>query len=250
MHRYAHVNGLRMYYELHGRGEPLLLLHGQFASAGMFAKVLPELAAGRQVVVPEQQGHGHTADIDRPLRFEQMADDTAALLRELKITSAEVFGYSTGGTVALHLAVRHAELVRKLAVSSAVFNMDGYNPEIKAGLRNASPDGFPPIVRESYERVAPDPAAWPSLVAKAAEQAANQPPLQAEDLSRITVPALVMIAEHDVVRIEHAKKLARLLNTKLVMHFNSDHSSYVTERPEVLLSKLESFFGLPARDVR
>jgi pimeloyl-ACP methyl ester carboxylesterase len=91
------VNNLDMYYEVHGTGERLLLLHGQFASIGMFSKILPALAQSRRVVAVEQQGHGHTADIDRPLRFEQMADDTAALLRQIGFGASDVYGYSTGG---------------------------------------------------------------------------------------------------------------------------------------------------------
>ena len=108
---YASVNNLDMYYEIHGAGEPLLLLHGQFASIEMFSKILPALAQSRRVVAVEQQGHGRTADIDRPLRFEQMADDTAALLEQIGIDTADVYGYSTGGWVALQLAVRHPAMV-------------------------------------------------------------------------------------------------------------------------------------------
>ena len=106
--KYASVNGLKMYYEIHGTGRPLVLLHGAFG----LATVYPALAKDRQVIAVELQGHGHTGDIDRPLTCEQMADDTAALLTELKIEQADVFGYSMGGTVGLALAIRHPKLAQ------------------------------------------------------------------------------------------------------------------------------------------
>lgn len=242
---YASVNNLDMYYEVHGTGEPLLLLHGQFASIGMFAKILPTLAQSRRVVAVEQQGHGHTADIDRPLRFAQMADDTAALLQHIGIDSSDVYGYSTGGWVALHLAVRHAAMVRKLAVSSAAYDIDGYLPQIRQGLLNPDPDAFPAIIRESYERVAPKPGEWRTLVAKAGEQAGAERGLTAAQLSSIMAPALVMVAENDVIRPEHARELARLLRTELVIVPHSDHSSYVVGDTTALLSNLRTFFNLP-----
>lgn len=242
---YASVNDLDMYYEVQGTGEPLLLLHGQFASTGMFSKIVPALAQSRRVVAVDQQGHGRTADIDRPLRFAQTADDTAALLRQIGIDACDVYGYSTGGWVALQLAVRHPAMVRKLAVSSTAYDIDGYLPQIRQGLRNPDPDAFPAIVRESYERVAPNPGGWRTLVAKAGEQAGAERGLTAAQLSSIAAPALVMAAENDVIRPEHSRELARLLRTQLVIIPNSDHSSYVVGDTAVLLSNLRTFFNGP-----
>ena len=241
---YALINGLGMYYEVHGTGQPLLLLHGQFGTIGMFASLIPELARTRTVVAVEQQGHGRTRDIDRPLRFHQMADDTALLLEHLGIDKTDVYGYSTGGTVALHLAVRHPEKVGKIAISSAVYDLDGYLPEIQAGLLNPRPDAFPPAVREAYEAVAANPGAWPALVAKAGEQAAGDSGLTAGELQAIKAPALVMTAERDVIRPGHVQDLARLLGTEPVVLPDSDHASYVVDGREVLLSQLRPFFGL------
>src|SRR5215211_8561608 len=113
---YLALNGLEMYYEVHGVGDPLVLCHGGMSTLGDFQRIIPALAAHRQVIAVERQGHGHTADIDRPLRFEHMADDTAALLRHLGIAQCDVFGYSVGGTVALELALRHAAVVRRLVL--------------------------------------------------------------------------------------------------------------------------------------
>src|SRR5438093_13062578 len=122
---YAAVDGLAMYYEVHGSGDPLVMLHGGLSTVGEFHGIVPTLAQRRRVIAVERQGHGRTADIERPFSFEQWADDTAALLRHLGVGPADVFGYSVGGTVALELAVRHPELVRKLALSAAVYSMDG-----------------------------------------------------------------------------------------------------------------------------
>lgn len=238
---YVVVNGLAMYYEIHGTGFPLVLLHGAFATIDMFATLLPQLASTRQIIAVELQGHGHTADIERELRFEYLANDTAALLAHLGIEQANVFGYSLGGGVALYLALRHPGLVRKLALASTCYNIDGYYPQIREGLTHATPEGFPPAMREAYERVAPDPKGWPALVAKLAQQAASPGGLRPEDLQAIKVPALVLVADGDIIRPEHAKDLARLLHTDLVVIPNSDHASYLAEPSRVLLAHLRAF---------
>src|SRR6266540_2143084 len=121
---YAPVNGLSMYYEIHGDGPPLLLLHGAYMTIEMMGPIVPGLAESRQVIAVEQQGHGHTADIDRPISYEQMADDSAALLGYLEVERADVVGYSMGGGVALQLAVRHPAVVRKMVVASASYRSD------------------------------------------------------------------------------------------------------------------------------
>ena len=114
---YAPVNGLNMYYEIHGTGQPLVVLHGSFMTIELMGQLVPGLARSRQVIALELQGHGHTADIDRPITYEQLADDTAALLRHLGIGNADVYGYSLGGGVALQVAMRHPALVREVRQS-------------------------------------------------------------------------------------------------------------------------------------
>src|SRR5215216_4201762 len=125
---YAEVNGLEMYYEIHGTGEPLILLHGGVGAIEMFGEVLPLLAEGRQVIAADLQAHGRTADIDRPLSFESMADDIAALIEHLGFEKADVMGYSLGGGVALQTAIRHPELVNKLVLISTAFQRNGMRP--------------------------------------------------------------------------------------------------------------------------
>src|ERR687893_588294 len=127
---YAPVNGLNMYYEIHGTGQPLILLHGAYMTIDAMGEVVPGLAETRQVIAVELQGHGRTADVDRPLTYEQMDDDVAALIGHLGIEQADIFGYSMGGVVALQVALRHQEVVRKLVVASASYTSDGMHPEL------------------------------------------------------------------------------------------------------------------------
>src|SRR5829696_8001190 len=133
---YAPVNGLQMYYEIHGNGEPLVLLHGAFGAIDLWGPILTTLAEHHQVIAVEFQGHGHTADIiDRPLGYEQLADDVAAVMKHLAIAQADIVGHSMGGTTGLQVAIRHPELVRKLVAISANYSSDGYYPELLAGLQ-------------------------------------------------------------------------------------------------------------------
>jgi len=124
--KHAAVNGLEMYYEIHGEGEPLILLHGGAGAIEMFGEVLPLLAEGRRVIAVDLQAHGRTADIDRPMTFEAMADDVAALIEHLELGAADVMGYSLGGGVALRTAIQHPEVVRKLVLVSTPFRRDGW----------------------------------------------------------------------------------------------------------------------------
>lgn len=241
---YKKVNGLHMYYEIHGSGEPLILLHGQFATASMFYPILDELASHRQVVLIEQQGHGHTADINRPLSFAQMGLDTAELLSQLEITEADVFGYSGGGTVALQLAKSNPYLIRKLALASTVYSMDGYFPYIVEGLKHASAEGFPSQMKQEYERVAPHPENWSKLITKGAEMANHADKgdfLEPMQLQQITAPVLLVIGDNDIIRPEYAHKMAELLHTKLVV-VTGDHASYIATQPQSLLGHLTNFF--------
>jgi pimeloyl-ACP methyl ester carboxylesterase len=135
------VNGLDMYYEVHGDGQPLVLLHGAFSGIGSsFAKALPGLAETRRVVALEMQAHGHTADIDRPLSLEQMAEDTVACLEYLGIDRADFFGYSTGAAIALRVAIGHPDVVGKLVLSSVTYPLDGIHPALMEGLGEMTPE--------------------------------------------------------------------------------------------------------------
>src|SRR5688572_26265757 len=165
---YAPVNGLEMYYEIHGTGQPLVLLHGAFSAIGTsFGALLPGLAQSRQVIGLDLQAHGRTADIDRPLTLEQMADDAAAAIRYLGAEPADLFGYSMGAAVALRVTLRHPELVRKLVFASATFNLAGVHPGLMDGLGEMTPDMmFGSPWHDEYMRIAPHPENFATLFAK------------------------------------------------------------------------------------
>jgi len=246
---YKTIGDLKMYYEIHGETHedklPLLLLHGEFATADMFGELLPALK-GRQVIVPEQQAHGHTIDIDRPLSFRQMAEDTAELLKQLNIEKVDVLGYSGGGSVALHLAVYHPEMVGKLALASAAYSLDAYYPEITVGLQNPDPDAFPPELREAYDKAAPLPENWDQLVYKTADMAntdSKMDVLTEAQLKGITCPVLLIVGDQDIIQPEYAEHMAALLHTDLVM-VPGDHASYIAFEVGPLVEQLKPFFDL------
>jgi pimeloyl-ACP methyl ester carboxylesterase len=161
---YAPVNGLSMYYEIYGEGRPLVLLHGAYMTIDMLGALLPGLAAKRRVIAAEQQGHGHTADVDRPIIYEQMADDTAALLAHLGVGDADIVGYSMGGGTALQLAIRHPAVVRKLVVASASYTSDGVLSVAREMFPSITPELFAGSpIEEAYQRTAPHPGDFPKL---------------------------------------------------------------------------------------
>src|SRR3712207_5653268 len=209
---YASVNGLDMYYEVHGVGQPLVLLHGAFSAIGTsFGRVLPELAKTRRVIAFEMQAHGRTADIDRPLSVEQMADDAVAALRQLGIEDADFFGYSMGAGVALQVAIRHPDVVRKLVLASVTYNKSGVHPGLMEGLENMRPEdmaGSP--WHEEYTRIAPNPQDFATLCAKKTQMARETQDWPAETIESIKVPTLLIIGDSDIVRPEHAVEMFRL----------------------------------------
>jgi pimeloyl-ACP methyl ester carboxylesterase len=209
---FAEVNGLNMYYEIHGTGQPLVVLHGAYMTIETMGEIVPSLAETRQVIAVELQGHGHTADIDRPFSYEQMADDVSALLAEIGIEKADVFGYSMGGGVALQIAVRHPEVVRKLVVASASYTSDGMYPELLAMIPTITPEAFAGSpIEEAYLRTAPNPEDFPNLVAKLKQLDMEPFAWPPEDIQGIAAPTLLIIGDSDAIRPEHAVEMFRLL---------------------------------------
>jgi pimeloyl-ACP methyl ester carboxylesterase len=210
---YAQVNGLNMYYEIHGTGRPLVLLHGNLSTIDVdFGRIIPALAKTRQVIAVEQQAHGHTADIDRPLTIQNWTDDTAALLRSLDVTGADVFGYSSGSAVALQLAIDHPSLVRKLILASTSYRLDGLRPKVLGGIEQIQPEhlaGTP--FEQAYARVAPRPEDWPVLIEKVKQMDSELPDWPAETIKNLGKPVLLVIGDSDIVRPEHAVEMFRLL---------------------------------------
>ena len=212
-HGYAPVNGLQMYYEVHGSGRPLVLLHGTLSTIGVdFGGIILSLAKGRQVIGVEQQAHGHTADIDRPLSIRHWADDTAALLGHLGIGRADLFGYSSGSAVAFQLAVDHPELVGRLVLASFSYRLDGLHPGLMDSLQGLKPEHLAgtPFERD-YARIAPNPGDWPKLIEKITQMEHDLPEWSADDLRDLAAPTMLVIGDSDIVQPEHTVELFRLL---------------------------------------
>jgi pimeloyl-ACP methyl ester carboxylesterase len=208
---YAPVNGLQAYFEIHGSGEPLLLLHGAYMTIEMMEPLLSGLADTRQVIVAEQQGHGRTVDIDRPITYEQMADDMAALLRHLELDGADVVGYSMGGGIALQLAIRHPGLVRRLVVASAGYSSDSMHPEALAMFPSITPELFAGSpIEAAYLKTAPNPDDFPKLVEKLKILDTTSFAWPQEDVRAIAAPTLIVLGDSDGVRLEHAVELFKL----------------------------------------
>jgi pimeloyl-ACP methyl ester carboxylesterase len=211
---YATVNGIRLYYEVRGTGRPLILLHGGLGAIEMFGPNLPALAAGRQVIAVDLQGHGRTADIDRPIRPDLMADDIAALSRHLGLERADVMGYSLGGGVALHLAIRHPALVQRLVVVSTAFRRDGYYPEI-LGMQAQVDASMAEAMKQTpmyqlYAGIAPRPEDWPRLLDKMGALMKVDYDVSNE-IAGIRAPTLVVAGDADIFPPSHAVELFGLL---------------------------------------
>ena len=216
---YVPVNGLKMYYEIHGSGRPLVLLHGNLSTIGTsFGKVLPRLASTRRIIAVEQQGHGHTADIDRSFSIEQWAQDTIALLRHLRTEQADFFGYSSGGAVALEIALRSPALVRKLVWAGGTsYRRDGLYPELLAAGEAMKPedlDGSP--FQQAYASIAPHPEHWHRLVAKITDFDRATIGWPREAIASAKAPTLLIIGDSDIVRPEHVVEMFRLLGGGVV----------------------------------
>src|SRR3989442_11899455 len=211
---YADVNGIKLYYETHGTGRPLILLHGGLGALEMFGPNLPALARGRQVIAVDLQGHGRTADIDRPLSVELMADDIAALIKHLGFEGADVMGYSLAGGVALQTAIRHPEVVRKLVVVSTPFKRSAFYPEILAqqgqvGAAAAEAMKQTPMY-QLYASIAPRPEDWPRLLSKIGE-AMKQDFDFSTEIAGIKATTLIVAWDADIFPPAHAVELFGLL---------------------------------------
>jgi pimeloyl-ACP methyl ester carboxylesterase len=248
---YAPVNGLRMYYEIHGAAHPtrppLVLLHGGGDTIETsFGRVLPMLVRTRRIIAVEQQGYGHTADIaERPFSFEQSADDTAALLDRLHVDHADILGFSNGGTIALQLAIRHAHVVRKLVVVSAFFSRAGADPEFWESFKNPRLEMMPAELKEAYLKVAPHPENLEIFFRKAARRMRDFKDIPADALRAVRAPTLLLNGDTDVVRPEHGVELMRLLpHAQLAVLPATDHA-ILTTRADWLIPMVEAFLNEP-----
>jgi pimeloyl-ACP methyl ester carboxylesterase len=211
---YADVNGINLYYEIHGTGKPLVLLHGGLGAIEMFGPTLPALAKGRQVIAVDLQAHGRTADIDRPLDMRLMADDIAALINHLKLGAVDIMGFSLGAGVALQIGIRHPEVVNRLVLVSTVFRRNAFYPEIlqQQGFVNASAAESlkQTPMYQMYASLAPRVEDWPRLLDKIGT-AMKEDHDFSKDIPNVKAPTLVVQGDADIVPPSHAVELFGLL---------------------------------------
>jgi pimeloyl-ACP methyl ester carboxylesterase len=244
---YASVNGLRLYYEIHGEGPPLILLHGGLLTIDLtFGSLVRVLAEEHQVIGVELQGHGHTADVDRRMALDALADDVAQLLDHLRLGKADIFGFSLGGLVAMTVALEHPSRVHRLVVASIDHRPDHAeflrpdDPEVARRLPTAA--DFQ-AWQDAYRRVAPAPSAFSRVAEKTSSMVAGLTGWTDDELAALTVPVLIVLGDTDFVPVEHAVEMFNLLpQAELCVLPGTTHVE-VTRRPAQLLAAVQPFLA-------
>jgi pimeloyl-ACP methyl ester carboxylesterase len=229
---HAPVRGIKVYYEVHGRkdGVALVLLHGGGSTIDVtFGRVLPIFAGSRRVIAVEEQGHGRTTDRDGPVTFEGSADDVAALLRHLKVEKADIFGFSNGASVALQLAIRHPELVRKLVFASSMTKKDGARPQLWEFIAKADFSNMPQPLKDAFLRVNPDENQLKTMHDKDAARMRGFKDVPDDLVRSVRAPTLVVIGDQDIVKPEHAIELTRLIEGARLLVLPGGHGDYLGE---------------------
>lgn len=228
--QYELVNGLKMYYEIHGYGEPLVLLHGGGSTIqSTFGRILPEFKKNHMVIAIELQAHGHTPDIDRPLSFEQDADDVATLLGRLQISKTDFMGFSNGGTTCLQMAIRHPGLVNKLVLASVTFKREGMQAGFWEGMQNASIENMPQPLQKAYLTANNDLKGLQAMFNKDLNRMLAFKNISDTDIQSIQAKTMVINGDKDVVRTEHAVELSRLLPHAELAVLPGGHGDYIGE---------------------
>jgi pimeloyl-ACP methyl ester carboxylesterase len=231
---YAAVGALRMYYEVHGEARagrpPLVLVHGGGSTIeSNFGALIPLLTETRQVIGVEEQGHGHTAWIDRPYTLENSADDIAAVLDQLEVPCADVLGFSSGAGVSLRLAMRHPSRVRRLIVASTFSRRDGVVDGFWDGMQDASLDAMPEALKEADRKVNPDPRHLQQLFEQDSERTKAFQDWSDAELQAVTSPTLVVAGDQDIVKPEHAVRMARAIPGARLLVVPANHGNYLGE---------------------
>jgi pimeloyl-ACP methyl ester carboxylesterase len=234
---YAPVNGLKMYYEITGEGMPAVYIH----PIGSHCGLISELTKNRQWIAMDLQGHGRTADVDRPMTCDQHADDIAALLKHLKIEEADFFGDSFGGTIAVMMAVRHPGLVRRVASYGSPL---APIPKDTAAVVTPDSDRVK-WEREEYQKVASDPEQWSTLFAKSLKTGIDWRGFSPDELKAIKAPILIACGDHDLIPVERCAELSRMIpNAQLAVIPDASHFILFSE-PERLLPTIAAFLDAP-----
>jgi pimeloyl-ACP methyl ester carboxylesterase len=228
---YAPVNGISLYYEIHGTGgTPLVLIHGGGSTIETtFGNILPLLAMHGKVIAVELQAHGRTSDRDTAVSFEQDADDVAGLLKYLKIEKADFFGFSNGGNTAMQIGIRHPEIVNKLVIVSSFYKREGLIPGLFEGMQHATLDNMPAPLKTAYLQVAPDKSHLQVMHDKDKERMLHFKDWTDENLRSIKAPTLLIIGTHDVVIPEHALEMSKIIPQAELMIVPGTHGSFIGE---------------------
>lgn len=251
--QYANINGIKMYYEIHGTGKPLVLIHGGGSTIKTsFGKIMPILAKTHQVIAVELQAHGHTSDRDAPETFVQDANDVAELLKQLNIPKADIFGFSNGGQTAMQLALDHPGRVNKLIIASAFYKRDAAPAGFWEGFKNPQFSSMPQIYKDEFAKINSDPAALMNMFNKDAHRMFMFKDWSDEELKSIQAPALVVIGDRDLASPEHAAKMARLFPHGRLAILPGGHGEYFGEMyfpdkgskiPELFAAMLDEFLA-------
>lgn len=227
---YALVNGLKMYYEIYGAGTPLVLIHGGGSTIHTtFGRVINDFAKTHKVIAVEMQAHGHTADIDRPLSFEQDADDIAVLLKYLNIDKADIFGFSNGASTTLQFAIRHPAMANKIIVASTFYKRAGAPAWFWDMMAKPTFEGMPQPLKDEYLKINPDTNALYRMYERDVARMQSFPDISDEQMKSIKTPALIIIGDKDVTTPEHAAEMQRLIaNAKLAI-IPGGHGEYIGE---------------------
>lgn len=227
---YAPVNGLQMYYEIHGEGKPLVLIHGGGSTLQTtFGRVLQQFAKTHRVIAVEMQAHGHTADIDRPLSFSQDADDIAALLKYLHLDKANIFGFSNGASTAMQFAIRHPEMTDKIIVASAFYRRSGAPDWFWDMMSKPTFEGMPQPYKDAFLKINPDTHALHRMYERDVARMQSFPDIPVEELQSIQAPAFIIIGDKDVVTPEHAAEMHKLIKHSRLAVLPGIHGEFIGE---------------------
>jgi pimeloyl-ACP methyl ester carboxylesterase len=243
---YASVNGLNMYYEMYGDGKPLVLLHGGGSTIyTSFGRIIPELSKHRKIIGVELQAHGHTNDRDSDLSFEQDADDVVALLKSLNIEKADFFGFSNGGNTTMQIAIRHPEMVDKIIVASSFYKRSGVYPWFWDFMNQAKIEDMPQVYKDTYSKVAPDPTKLQVMHDKCVKRMVGFKDWSDEQIKSIKAPTLLIIADAEMIRPEHAVEMYRLIPNCQLAILPGGHGEYMGEITTLNKENPDSTFNVP-----
>ena len=247
------INGMQMYYEVSGAGEPLIVLHGAYMNIPAMGEIIPMLARTHKVYALELQGHGRTNDIDRPMTYQAFADDLAAFMDSVRVTKADVFGYSMGAIAGLQLAIRHPAKVNKLVVASGAYDVRGWQPDFTAFIPQMTVEMITAMpFAQDYKKLAPDSNGFPELARKliALEK---EPMAWEKDVRQVKTPVLIIAGDADVATLEHNVAFFRLLGggvmgdmgkplpaSRIAVLPATSHTAVITQT-DLLLTFIEQF---------